>query len=294
MIDLERFAVYQYSFFQCIQKLITNGLLNPGLTELKGQSFKMLPARTLTFPAADLEQLSQTEDSWELRCHFLGLYGVDSPLPMYMNQYAMGSHIEAEQFRDFLDLLHQRSYQLYFMSWQQFRPEYSAHFESTALVLGGQGSSLIDPVFNAKEKLALFISEQVPGLSVRSCSASAAWRPLVKPCVLNAQKILRLGDDSYLGDAVYDAAGWIDIAVDLLDIDLVRTLLPGQPAHQKIRQYIAEQFESFYRFRLTIRFPPDAENLSLGDERLCLGWNIFLSGFSKSSGKLLDSSIRLT
>jgi type VI secretion system protein ImpH len=105
--------------------------LFPGAARVGGEgpasreAVRIRPSTALSCPAGDLERIEpRGESRVELTATFLGLYGVDSPLP-----YAYAEHLAAiaeeaggRRVRDFLDLFHHRLYSLLYRGWKKARP----------------------------------------------------------------------------------------------------------------------------------------------------------------------------
>lgn len=115
-----------HSFFSMVRSFIAKHQVNGNLTQVgeKGLTFK--PKASLAFPVRDVDTYQEEKNEWVFICQLMGLYGVDSPLPIYLNQQCLGKSDAATLRRHFLDVLNHRCYALYFSSWHVFQPEYAA------------------------------------------------------------------------------------------------------------------------------------------------------------------------
>lgn len=92
----------------------------PGLDTVRTR-----PEPSLGFPASDVISVKDAAaegDGIVITATFLGLYGASSPLPAhYAEDLLAEAATESSLTRDFLDILHQRIYQLYFACWSKYR-----------------------------------------------------------------------------------------------------------------------------------------------------------------------------
>lgn len=83
------------------------------------------PELSLTFPASDVARVERAGAAGAdllVTTTFLGLYGSSSPLPTHYTEELLDeSAADSTVSREFLDLLHQRLYQLYFQCWSKYR-----------------------------------------------------------------------------------------------------------------------------------------------------------------------------
>ena len=74
---------------------------------------KLIPAKSLSFPASDIKKCSKDEhNNIIMELNFMGLYGVDSPLPHYFSEYVHKSHNNC--LADFLNIFNNRIYHLFY------------------------------------------------------------------------------------------------------------------------------------------------------------------------------------
>jgi type VI secretion system protein ImpH len=108
------------------------------------EAIRLRPSIALSCPPADVESIAKLgEERAQVTSTFLGLYGVDSPLP-----YAYAEHVAAiadepggVRLRDFLDVFHHRLYSLLYRTWRKSRPVSNAegHDKLTDRVLAPIG-----------------------------------------------------------------------------------------------------------------------------------------------------------
>ncbi|MBW2733862.1 MAG: type VI secretion system baseplate subunit TssG [Deltaproteobacteria bacterium] len=223
---------------------------------------------SLAHPSSDLEALEVDEehDRARLTVTFLGLLGVDSPLPMALVErisWLIFQQAEAgERLRGLFDIFHQRLYSLLFVAWRKSRPiprpheTQSALYDqllavigySDALGIGGDGLPALREV-----RLQTLRSRTVSGLAAmieHRLGYRAGVRQLELRRVVLAQSVrstlgranCQLGESLLLGGSIADR-NKISLEVRAEDLPQWERLLPGgQERHQ-----LDEALESYLR-----------------------------------------------
>ena len=119
---------HEFSFAQ-VMRLARMYLGAGGARELPEvpwqERVRVRPDLSLAFPAADVARVERTGQNGAdllVTTTFLGLYGVSSPLPTHYTEDLMDeAAADSSVSRDFLDIIHQRLYQLYFQCWSKYR-----------------------------------------------------------------------------------------------------------------------------------------------------------------------------
>ncbi|GFO56973.1 hypothetical protein GMSM_39800 [Geomonas sp. Red276] len=285
----------------------------PELPELPNQPWRNhLRIRTdlsLAFPAADVtgvEVGDHGDDETELlvTTTFLGLYGASSPLPTHytedlLDEAAAGASVN----RDFLDLLHQRLYELYHQCWSKYRlfirvtEEKNPRDRERLLSLIGLGQQ------EAREGIPDAWSQvRYAGLFTQRCRSAEGLKTLlrgalgiknleIEQCVLRQATIPQdqriclgisnctLGVDTVVGSEIPDRMGKFRIHIGPLSNADFNSLLPGTIRHEKlvrlVRLYISDPLE--FDIRLTMA-AGEARPLILGDPKSALlGLNTWCS-----------------
>lgn len=83
------------------------------------ERIRLRPSLALGFPAADCAEVRQLEANGkaEVTTNFLGVYGVDSPMPRWFAQQLLWDASDYPQQRAFLDLFHHRLLSLLYRGW---------------------------------------------------------------------------------------------------------------------------------------------------------------------------------
>ena len=252
------------------------------------------PDLSLTFPASDVARVERAgADGADLlvTTTFLGLYGSSSPLPTHYTEELLDeSAADSTVSREFLDLLHQRLYQLYFQCWSKYRlfirvaeeknPE---DLERLYCLIGLGEKELRDSIPDAGSLLryaGLFSHSprSADGLKTLLRDALGVSKLEVEQCVLRTVPIpedqqmrlglsnISLGVNTVLGSEVPDRMGKFRIHIGPLSKDEFDTFLPGTTRHNKlarlIRLYIVDPFEFDLKLILA---SGEAQPIRLGD-----------------------------
>lgn len=92
---------------------------------------RLRPTVSMAFPPASLESVERdpaahpSHARYQVTVSFGGLYGVDTPLPLWMAQEVVWAGRQQPALRAFLDIFHHRLLSLRYRAWRQHRYEYS-------------------------------------------------------------------------------------------------------------------------------------------------------------------------
>ena len=267
------------------------------------ERIRVRPDLSLAFPAADVARVERTgQDGYDLliTTTFLGLYGSSSPLPNHYTEDLMDEvAADSSVSRDFLDILHQRLYQLYFQCWSKYRlfvrvaEEHNPRDRERLFCLIGLGEKeLRDSVPDAWSLvryagLLTQFPRSAEGLQTLLRDALGVRKLDVEQCILRRVPIPRdqqmrlgisgmcLGMNSVLGSEISDRMGKFRIHIGPLSKKEYDTFLPGTQQHDKlaglIRLYITDPLE--FDLQITLA-AGEARPIRLGDPNGArLGWN---------------------
>ena len=92
------------------------------LAQESGKTLRVLPKLNQSFPASDIEAVVETDTEYQLITNFLSLYTTDSPMPMYtIERWMQQDQGDDTAELDFLNIFHQRIYEMLFGTWQKYR-----------------------------------------------------------------------------------------------------------------------------------------------------------------------------
>ena len=221
------------------------------------------PHLSLSFPASDVESVEEyidenEQNSFTVEANFLSLYGASSPLPTFYTEELLAEKSEdASTSRDFLDIIHQRLYQLFFQSWLKYRQfqqiseeENSAHIDRLFCLLGMGEPEFRGKIDNPSDLLryiGLFSQAPRSSVGLKTLLHDALHLPVeILSCLERKAKIpedqriqlgtnaVGLGNDSFLGEEIVDRMGKFRIKVGPLDEPDYRAFFPGSALYNKV------------------------------------------------------------
>lgn len=258
---------HQFDFFQAA-RLLELTFTSSGSVE---ETLRFRPHSDLVFPATDVhsvERLSSGAAQARLTATFMGLYGIDSPLPVYFYQEIARESEHSAALRDFLDLFNNRLYALFYRSWKKYRPalhfvpgggdDYSqrllclaglgtkktaGHPEIPPLRLAAFAGRLSCRVRNA-EGLRHLIADFFTGIGVRIIENVPRWWRIPERPELRKEAKVRfvLGDVpgkmACIGAKIFDVAGKFRIVLGPLTLAQYLTFLPKGANASRLRYLV--------------------------------------------------------
>jgi type VI secretion system protein ImpH len=251
----------EYDFFQAVYRaeLLTRRLhperRNVGLDQ-KGLAFR--PYEQYSYPPTDIRACHRTESTLEFVLNFMGLYGINSPLPrcyhehIVLHEYAHGKgHVPLQ---DFFDIFNNRFYWLYYQAWKKYRyhlqldePEGGGCAERVLSFVGGgsggiagknggtplaalQFSGIFASRVRGKSGLRILLRESFPGIHVAieefvPQRTSFAEVPLLGRT--RGERSSRLGNTSVVGRSAVDRCGRICVELGPMPLAEYLEFLPG-------------------------------------------------------------------
>lgn len=297
---------WRFQFAQAVRllELRTPEAPAPGETADYGKApIHLVPSADLVFPATDVKRIRRKgddEDQIELLATFLGLYGIDSPLPYYFYEQLAQETKETTPHREFLDIFNHRLYSFFYRAWKKYRPRlhyqpggcdrHSQRFVALAGVgtphtledvpvspmrLAAQAGVLGRRARNA-EGLEAFIEAFFTGIEVEVVENVPRWVSMPSRSGLGDEG-LQLGEGATIGEQVYDRSGKFRLQLGPMDVEQYLDFLPGGEKaavlRRLIRLYVPDYLD--YDLKLTIR----SENLpttQLGEQGAQLGFTTSL------------------
>jgi type VI secretion system protein ImpH len=314
---------YLFDFFQSVRLLelfLPGGKSTGETSDLKEERIRFRPHHGLAFPAADIrgiEKLDGTPESARITVTFMGLYGVDSPLPGWFYE-AIGNGADyAQPLRDFLDIFNHRLYSLFYRSWAKYRlfEQYSRPTGRRALLLralslsglGNPGS--IDAIEIRPVHLAAFagilsfqvrnaeglrnvLAELLQDIPVAVLENVSRWVTIPERARLgrNGKRSLVLSVTSSIGRQVNDISGKFRVVLGPLTLGQYVALLPGgdrtRTVNSIVRLYVRDALDYDVQLRLKTSEIP---MLRLGDSALKIGLTTWLGRpRTETTSRLVD------
>ncbi len=267
----------RFSFFQAY-RLLRLIALKQGFSQA---DIKVRPSMSLEFPGTDLSEISESgPGQYRLTANFLGLYGVTSPLPTFYTEQLLDEQQEGRHSnRDFLDIISQTIYPLFFRAWLksrahlrivEFNDERLLEILHTFVGINRPQRFRDQPGFSQLLRFAgLFaqfprsamglrtiVAALYPGTRVEVIQQDEMWQPIPtdQRFSLGAQACT-LGEDSHVGSVVRSRSNNLTLQIHELEQEIFLSLLPGQREFRKleflIRYYLIDPLQ--VRLELQLR-----------------------------------------
>ncbi|MBA3980842.1 MAG: type VI secretion system baseplate subunit TssG [Alcanivorax sp.] len=248
---------------------------------------RLQPSEDLVFPAADIRGCRHDAERLTLLLGFLGLYGVDAPVPHYLLDRTTAEDDDAARMRTFLNIFNQRFYVLMYRALQISRPaagRLPTGFTGTASALSGQLGAQPGrrrfPVGRVRTAngLRALLQDDMGEVPVTVEDGRPTWEALGEACVLGAASCT-LGDNTVLGGRAWTANGPIAVRLGPMDAASARALLPGHAEHAHLCARVRDYLPAGTSFELHLRVRPNTRmqaHQGLGVDELHLGWSCWL------------------
>ncbi len=280
------------------------------------EPIRMRPALSLAFPPYDIDTCEwepSTESHWGrllLSLTFLGLYGVDSPLPTHFTERLLPEQEEDELVRGFLDLFHHRTYSLLYRGWAKYR--YHVSFQRGGVDPISQvvraflgintpktAEQLHEPPVRlfryaglvlqrprSASGLAGLLRDFFDGVPVEIEQCVGRWLPIqLDDRNRVGRRKCSLGMDFLLGERIYDRSGKFRVRVGPLGFDQYTDFLPPGRARAQLDELVRFYCEDALQFDVeAILREDEVPELPLGERGMLgrLSWTTWLK--SKPSG----------
>ena len=287
-----------YRFCQLLEKAGGRSL-STGLYH-DSDPVRFRPDPHLGFPSSELKHTETAPNNPDapptVRTKFLGLYGVDSPLPTaYIDDINQGRE-GTDAMAAFLDIFNHRLMTQFYRIWKKYN--YPATFEEggtdkfsrSLMALTGVTHSrelppsrllailppMLHPTHTA-EGVAAVIRSQAPNTRVKVIPHHPVWMPVAEPARLSINGGMTLGERPILGDEVGDANYCMRIEMHTEDSDEAKGWMPrGQlrrDVFELLKTYLGCDYDANLHLTVPVRLLPRPR---LGDPDLYLGYNIML------------------
>jgi type VI secretion system protein ImpH len=261
------------------------------------------PYEQYAFPPRDIHSFDWEEGRATFVLTFMGLYGIDSPLPrLYHEQVALQQTVHGPgnvPLQNFLDMFNTRFYWLYYQAWKKYRFHLQAKMGARSKVFERiftfsglphrlksddhgvpefqwlRVSSILSHRVRSKAGLRLFLQEFLPYVKIGirefvPCRVKLDHTPKLGRGV--GQNAFRLSRHSVIGRTKTDGMGRIRVELGPIDFADFLEFIPGsrklQLLHDLLKAYLNDGLE--YDVRFTIR-SRTIRRLPLSDRRPKLG-----------------------
>ncbi len=259
---------YAFEFFQAVRLLEALHPQGPpvgGPGPFSKEGIQLRPSRSLAFPAGDLQRIEQYREGdrevWRITQNFMGLYGVNSPLPPHIPEMIAQAYQDPDPLRDLLDLFNHRLVSLYYRAWKKNHP--AASMDPAApdrltvalcALIGQEPGSPEQDWTVAPQRLVRYAgllmgrNRPIGGLEAIISDYFGIQSVKVHPFLQRRVRLHpwetsrlgapgrnnRLGRSLVLGEWVDDRAGQFRLSLGPLPLDIFQKLQPGQAAFNEL------------------------------------------------------------
>jgi type VI secretion system protein ImpH len=264
---------YQFDFFQAtwlLERMYGLDQKENAYLEHDQTGIIFRPHSGLVFPPADIRNIERLNigdhEKVRLTLTFFGLYGVNSPLPVYFYEDLALGRSDTLPLQDFLDIFNHRLYQHFYRSWKKYQPTLQASsnkidkHSQRFYCLTGLGipheqdrTELFSPIRLAAfagrlmartrcpEGLRAILSVFFKGIEVKIQENIPRWVELTeRPQMGRATRDgMKLGDNITLGKKLFDISGKFRIIMGLDTYEQYTGLLPGGKLEPLLRYLVS-------------------------------------------------------
>lgn len=229
-------------------------------------NIQLNPSASLAFPARDIVSCIKdikTKSTLTIELSFMGLCGVDTPLPHYFLQW-FKKDSNGEVFKSFLNIFNQRIYQLCYQLWKN---KHSAAIRNQ--------DYYNSKLFNNGSNFILFFKKMLPNMDISVKQFVPNWILLATKAWLGTS--LYVGNNVVLGESVLDISSRIEITIGTFSLATLLTFLPGRQEGIRLakllRYFLPPQINFSLYFIVSAK--KDAA-FTLGQEDMLLGLHSWL------------------
>lgn len=289
----------QYDFCQAVRLLeeLSPGGERPGRLSA---GIRLRPAPEISFPAADIRRCRlDAQGRIEFQLAFLGLYGVDAPVPHDLLEAAAGEEESAAPLRAFLDIFSARLYELLYFGWKKYRPvsagkaslfeKYLDAFSGLGEEAGAEERLFAGPYggrVRSAEALSGLLSEYLDA-PVEVSPFRPRWIKVAgRPPLGGGGDSLALGENVVLGERILDVTRRVEIRIGPICPVQARDLLPGGSRSAVLYRLVWRYLPPAVDFELCLLVRSEGGSpLTLGKDDIRLGWDSYMG---EDKGKIRE------
>ena len=280
---------------------------------LEQTGLKFRPCEKYEFPPKDIKKISFDDETFTFVLTFLGLYGINSPVPRcYHQQIAVQQRTLGKgeiPLQNFLDIFNNRFYWLYYQAWKKYRfylflnedksnkiaerinsftgrgifthePQLFQQDQKRESIINSIALLKFSGIFTQRSRnkvgLKILLRFFFPNIKMNVKEFVPRWIELNDIPGLEGDKN-RLGENCFIGKYVKDYTSRICIQIGPIDFEEYLNFLPAAAQAKKLtellRIYLIDGME--FDFDFIIRADTIA-TISWNDDRLKLGSTFWL------------------
>jgi len=289
-----------YRFCQLLEKQLSDNKPIGSTFSPKDDAVRFRPHPGMGFPVSELKAVETSEERPDapptVRTTFMGLYGVDSPLPTrYIDDIAQKREGH-EALEAFSDIFNHRMMTQFYRIWRKY--SYPATFEDggtdktsrSLMALTGITDSgdvpasrllaLLQPLVRTTrtaEGIVSVIKTQAPHTQVTVKPHKVTRMPAGKQARFSFSEQQKLGDHLVLGSETLDANYCIGVEMFTEDAAEAKGWLPGGQLREDVftllRVYLGCDYDASLMLTIPMKLAPLPR---LGDPMLMAGYNVVM------------------
>jgi type VI secretion system protein ImpH len=293
---------YRFDFFQAVRLLeayFPNAPAPGTSANPASERVRFRPYAATVFPSSDVRSVTLGEDGADVMVTFMGLYGVASPLPVYLYEDLATEAEDTIPLRDFLDIFNHRLYSYFYRAWKKYRPGGAARGGEGAdrfLAVAGLGTpgalagapvsvarlagfaGLLNRRVRNAEGLHTLLSAFTEGLPVEIVqNVPRRVRVADRPALGRGATGATLGGSALVGATVRDVGGKFRVALGPMGINDFEAYLPGGPKAEALDWLVRLYAPDFLDFDVLLKLETQQVSaLRLGDRNARLGENTWV------------------
>ena len=291
--------IHRYQFQQALYLIENTWLADHKIHENHPQ-LKLLAANQVSFPGADISHaIINKQQQIELSLNFMGLYGVDAPLPHYFIDLCLRDEESAECLRHFLNVVSRHLWCLLYRGWKKYHPYVEVqHAHSRYLhylqalsggVLNAQDTQeyaltgLLGSKFNGASGLVSCVQNLLNNTQVILKQFQSHWQHRLNVEQLGRDHLV-LGDNIALGHKLLSVQQRISLEIGPVSLKFAMTLWPNQVRAKRLNNLIRRYLPPQIKHNLVVNVRPETKRqLQLGATDNFLGWSTWLGTPLKQS-----------
>ncbi|WP_282115233.1 type VI secretion system baseplate subunit TssG [Pseudoalteromonas arctica] len=248
------------------------------------------PFKELGFPATDVRECVLENDGrgrLSLSTSFLGLYGVDAPMPHYVLEQAASDEQSGDRVRQFLDIFNHVLYCQLFQAWKKSQINIAGRGASQfdglveSILLGKTDQKIQCGIASLKQTsaagLAQLLKHSLNIDTLKVDDTRANWQKIDTPSSIGEENQMVLGSSAVLGTKVLVSGSILTIDIGPVNSDTAMSLTPRSEEGIKMAALLTAHLPSNVEWVCQIKVANEAvAEQALGQQPLVLGHNSYL------------------
>lgn len=281
---------WQFNLFKAMSLIEKHWAAPNELEQGISQRVMFKPFKELGFPATDVRKCTLENDGrgrLSLSTSFLGLYGVDAPMPHYVLEQAASDEQSGDRVRQFLDIFNHVLYCQLFQAWKKSQiniagrgaEQFDGLVES--ILLGKTDQKIQCGIASLKQTsasgLAQLLKHSLDIESLKVDDTRANWQSIDTPSAIGTNNQMILGNSAVLGTKVLVSGSILTIEIGPVTNEIALKLTPRSADGIKMAALLTAHLPSNIEWVCQIKVANEAlAEQTIGKHGLVLGHNSYL------------------